>query len=298
MNDIFDLQMRLNRRNFFGSNGLRFGGLTAGLLATQLPFAKAIANENATQVHPPLAGYPHFQPKAKSIIYLHMNGGPSQIDTWDYKPVLQEYYDKDLPPSVQGGQRLSTMTSGQTRFPVAPSKFKYEQKGACGMWTNVDLFPYLSEVVDDIALVRSVNTNAINHDPACTFVMTGSEIPGKPSIGSWLAYGLGSESNDLPAFVVFTPKFPEDSNGQALFSRMWASGFLPTRLNGVALRGSGDPVLYLPNPSGVSRDDRRLMLDTLQALNRQTSIRKQRKLLKCTARPFEIQAPSLIAPCW
>jgi hypothetical protein len=199
-----------------------------------------------------------------------MNGAPSQLDTWDYKPGLQEYYDKDLPASVQGGQRLSTMTSGQGRFPVAPSKFKFEQKGKCGMWANVELFPYTSEVVDDIALIKTVHTNAINHDPACTFVMTGSEVPGKASIGSWLAYGLGSESNDLPAFVVFTPKFPEDSNGQALFSRMWASGFLPTRFNGVAMRGSGDPVLYLPNPDGVSRSDRRLMLDSLQQLNRMT----------------------------
>jgi hypothetical protein len=138
------------------------------------------------------------------------------------------------------------------------------------MWANVELFPYTSEIVDDIALVKTVHTNAINHDPACTFVMTGSEVPGKASIGSWLAYGLGSESNDLPAFVVFTPKFPEDSNGQALFSRMWASGFLPTRFNGVAMRGSGDPVLYLPNPDGVSRSDRRLMLDSLQQLNRMT----------------------------
>ena len=273
MNDIQDLQIRLNRRNFFGHNGLRFGGLAAGLLASETSIGRLMAEEGTgagavAKVHPPLTGMPHFPPKAKSVIYLHMNGGPSQIDTWDYKPVLQEYYDKDLPPSVQGGQRLSTMTSGQSRFPVAPSKFRYEQKGQCGMWANVELFPYVSEMVDDIALIRSVNTNAINHDPACTFVMTGSEIPGKASIGSWLAYGLGSENNDLPAFVVFTPKFPEDSNGQALFSRMWASGFLPTRFNGVALRGSGDPVLYLPNPTGVSRDDRRLMLDTLQALNR------------------------------
>ena len=269
MKDIIDLQMRLNRRNFFGSSGLRFGGLAAGLLASQSQLPKLLATPTAAQekVHPALPGLPHFAPKAKSVIYLHMNGAPSQIDTWDYKPGLQEYYDKDLPPSVQGGQRLSTMTSGQSRFPVAPSKFKYEQKGQCGMWTNVDLFPFTSEVVDEIALVKSVFTNAINHDPACTFVMTGSEVPGKASIGSWLAYGLGSESNDLPAFVVFTPKFPEDSNGQALFSRMWASGFLPTRFNGVAMRGSGDPVLYLPNPTGVTREDRRLMLDSLAALN-------------------------------
>lgn len=222
------------------------------------------------RVHPPLPGLPHFPPRAKAIIYLHMNGGPSQIDTWDHKPELQRFFDQDLPPSIQGGQRLSTMTSGQTRFPVAPSRFRFEQKGQAGVWCNMDLMPHTAGIVDEIALIRSVHTNAINHDPACTFVMTGSEIPGKASIGSWLAYGLGSENNDLPAFVVFTPRFPEDSNGQALFSRMWGSGFLPTRFNGVALRGSGDPVLYLPNPEGVSPADRRRMLDSLQLLNRRT----------------------------
>jgi hypothetical protein len=266
------MQLEVNRRNFFGRSGVRLGGLAMSILATQSMGAKSLF-ANGTEphtVHPPLPGLPHFPAKAKAVIYLHMNGGPSQIDTWDYKPTLQEFYDKDLPPSVQGGQRLSTMTSGQARFPVAPSKFRFEQRGQCGMWTNVELFPYTSEIVDEIALIKSAHTNAINHDPACTFVMTGSEIPGKASIGSWLAYGLGSESNDLPAFVVFTPKFPEDSNGQALFSRMWASGFLPTRFNGVALRGSGDPVLYLPNPDGVSRTDRRTMLDALQKLNVQT----------------------------
>jgi hypothetical protein len=142
------------------------------------------------------------------------------------------------------------MTSGQGRFPVAPSKFKFEQKGKCGMWANVELFPYTSEVVDDIALIKTVHTNAINHDPACTFVMTGSEVPGKASIGSWLAYGLGSENNDLPAFRRFTPKFPDDSNGQALFSRMWASGFLPTRFNGVAMRRFRRPGTLLAEPGG------------------------------------------------
>jgi len=159
------------------------------------------------------------------------------------------------------------MTSGQARFPVAPSKFNFTQEGKCGRWINSDLLPYTSRIVDDIAVIKSVFTNAINHDPACTFVMTGSEVPGKPSIGSWLAYGLGSENNNLPSFVVFTPRFPEGSNGQALFTRMWSSGFLPTRFNGVALRGTGDPVLYLRNPEGVSSDDRRTMLDTLQKLN-------------------------------
>jgi hypothetical protein len=202
-----------------------------------------------------------------------MNGGPSQIDTWDYKPKLQEFFDKPLPPTVQGGQRLSTMTSGQSRFPVAPSKFKFEQRGQCGRWVNTDLLPYTANIVDDIAVIKSVHTNAINHDPACTFVMSGNEIPGRPSIGSWLSYGLGSDNNDLPAFVVFTPKFPDGSNGQAIYSRMWGSGFLPTRYNGIALRGSGDPVLYLPNPDGVTTKDRRTMLDALNKLNNRTAQR-------------------------
>jgi hypothetical protein len=236
----------------------------------QRPNASGEEANQETRVHPALPGLPHFAPKAKAIIYLHLNGGPPQHDTWDYKPKLAEFFDKDLPPSVQGGQRLSTMTSGQTRFPVAPTKFKFEQMGQSGMWMNTELMPFTSKIVDDITLIRSVHTNAINHDPACTFVMTGSEIPGKASIGSWLAYGLGSENNDLPAFVVFTPRFPADSNGQALYNRMWGSGFLPTRFNGVALRGSGDPVLYLPNPEGVGAKERRVMLDALNEINRQS----------------------------
>jgi uncharacterized protein (DUF1501 family) len=230
--------------------------------------AAAVPN-NAGKVHPALPGLPHHLPKAKSLIYLHMNGAPSQLDTWDYKPGLREFFDKELPPSVQGGQRLSTMTSKQSRFPVAPSKFKFEQRGKSGTWVNVDLLPHTANIVDDITLIKSVNTNAINHDPACTFVMTGSEIPGKASMGSWLAYGLGSENDNLPAFVALTPKFPDDSNGQALYTRMWSSGFLPGRCNGVALRGAGDPVLYLKNPDGVSPSDRRVMLDALNELNQQ-----------------------------
>lgn len=261
MHPIFEQQLLQTRRQFFATQGLNMGALALGLMGTQGNRA------SAQQVHQPLSGLPHHTPKAKAIIYMHMNGAPSQIDLWDYKPRLAEFFNKDLPPSVQGGQRLSTMTSGQARFPVAPSKFKFTQEGKCGRWINSELLPYTAKVVDDIALVRSVFTNAINHDPACTFVMTGSEVPGKPSIGSWLAYGLGSESSNLPAFVVFTPRFPDGSNGQALFTRMWSSGFLPTRFNGVALRGSGDPVLYLRNPEGVTSSDRRTMLDTLQQLN-------------------------------
>jgi hypothetical protein len=218
------------------------------------------------RVHLPLPGLPHHAPKAKQVIYLHMNGGPSQIDLWDYKPVLNDFFDRELPPSIRGDQRLSTMTSGQSRFPCAPSKFTFEQRGQCGRWINTDLLPHTAGIVDELALVKTVHTNAINHDPACTFVMTGSEIPGKASLGSWLAYGLGSENDDLPAFVVFTPQ-PDINPSQALFTRMWSSGFLPTQYSGVAMRGTGDPVLYLPNPEGISASDRRRMLDGLGRLN-------------------------------
>ena len=264
-----ELAIHQTRRQFFGSTGLRLGGLALGLMAGSQALRPNFARADE-KVHPPLAGFPHFAPSAQAMIYLHFNGGPPQLDTWDYKPGLIDYFDKELPPTIQGGQRLSTMTSGQTRFPVAPSKFKFERKGDSGIWVNTELMPYTAGIVDEISLIKTMHTNAINHDPACTFMMTGSEIPGKASIGSWLAYGLGSENNDLPAFMVFTPQFPADSNGQALYNRMWGSGYLPTRFNGVALRGAGDPVLYLPNPDGVSRDDRRVMLDALEKLNQRT----------------------------
>src|SRR4029077_16330331 len=178
----------------------------------------------------------------------------------DYKPGLAGFFDKELPGSVRMGQRITTMTSGQARFPVAPSMFQFARHGRCGMWVS-ELLPHTAGCVDDLALVKSVHTEAINHDPACTFVMTGSEVPGKPSLGSWISYGLGSESNDLPALVVLPPNFPSASQAQALFTRMWSSGFLPTKHSGVALRAVGDPVLYVKNPPGVDGSDRRTMLD-------------------------------------
>lgn len=218
-----------------------------------------------SQVHPALPDLPHFASKAKAVIYLHMNGGPSQLDTWDYKPNLLKEYQKSLPKEFLG-DRITTMTSGQAKFPVAPSRFKFSQHGECGRWVS-ELLPHTAKIVDDIAVVKTVHTNAINHDPACTFVMTGSEVPGKPSMGSWISYGLGAETSDLPAFVALTPNFPNGSNAQALFSRMWGPGFLPGRHSGVVLRSGNDPVLYLENPPGVNRDDRRAMLDSLGELN-------------------------------
>ncbi len=268
MHPLTELHLNQTRRQFMGTSGLRLGGLALAMLGSRQNLATAEANATA-RVQPPLPGFPNFPPKAKAVIYLHTNGGPSQLDTFDYKPKLVEHFNKDLPDSIRMGQRITTMTSGQARLPVAPSMFKFKQHGQCGMWIS-ELLPHTAKFADDIALVKTVHTNAINHDPACTFVMTGSEVPGKPSIGSWLSYGLGSESNDLPAFVVFTPYWSSGTAAQALFSRMWASGFLPGKYSGVALRSVGDPVLYVQNPDGVSASSRRAMLDTLGQLNQKT----------------------------
>jgi hypothetical protein len=267
MHPLAEYHLNQTRRQFFGTTAVRLGGLAMAMLAGKSAFASK--PRAASQVHPPLSGFPHHAPKAKAVIYLHTNGGPSQLDTFDYKPKLIDQFNKDLPDSIRNGQRITTMTSGQLRFPVAPSMFKFKQHGKCGMWIS-ELLPHTAKWADEIALVKSVHTNAINHDPACTFVMTGSETPGKPSIGSWLSYGLGSESNDLPAFVVFTPFWSSGTAAQALFSRMWASGFLPSKYSGVALRSVGDPVLYVQNPDGVKEENRRAMLDTLGDLNKKT----------------------------
>ena len=266
MNPLLEFHAHQTRRQFFGHTGLRLGGLALAMMGAKTAGGRLLGAASPERVHPPLPGFPHFAPKAKNLIYLHMNGAPSQLDMWDYKPKLGEYFDKDLPDSVRQGQRITTMTSGQARFPVAPSMFKFSQAGQCGRWIS-ELLPHTAGIVDDLALIKTVNTNAINHDPACTFVMTGSEVSGKASLGSWLAYGLGSENNDLPAFVVLTPKFSPKVAAQALFTRMWSSGFLPGRYNGVALRAVGDPVLYIQNPPGVSASDRRTMLDALNTLN-------------------------------
>jgi len=263
MHPFHNFALQQTRRQFFGGLGIRAGNLAlASMLGSEL-MAKGAAS---SQVMPPLPDMPHFPAKAKRIIYLHMNGGPSQLDTWDYKPNLKAQFDKDLPESIRNGQRITTMTSGQARLPVAPSMFNFAQHGQSGRWVS-ELLPYTAKIVDELAVIKSVHTSAINHDPACTFVMTGSEVPGKASLGSWLSYGLGSASNDLPSFVVLTPRWSSGAAAQALFTRMWSSGFLPTKHAGVALRSSGDPVLYLQNPPGVEGSDRRIMLDALGSLN-------------------------------
>jgi len=212
-------------------------------------------------------GLPHFAPKAKRAIYLHMVGAPPQIELYDYKPKMAEWFDKDLPDSIRQGQRLTTMTSGQTRFPIAPSVFKFQQYGQGGAWIS-ELLPYTSRMADDLAILRSVHTEAINHEPAITFLQTGFMIAGKPCIGSWIAYGLGSMNEDLPTFVVLnaTHSHPK-ANVQAISARLWSAGFMSAQYAGVALRSSGDPVLYISNPDGVAPTVRRRMLDALGEMN-------------------------------
>ena len=207
---------------------------------------------------------PHFPAKAKRVIYLFQSGAPSQMDLFDYKPALKEKRGLDLPDSVRMGQRITTMTSGQKSLPVAPSLFKFARHGSSGASLS-ELLPHTARIADDLCIVKSMQTEAINHDPAITFVQTGSQLAGRPSMGAWVAYGLGSENQDLPAFVVLLSRGGTD---QPLYDRLWGSGFLPTRYQGVKLHGGKDPVLYLANPAGCSPETRRQQLDDLGVLNR------------------------------
>jgi hypothetical protein len=211
-----------------------------------------------------LEGLPHFKPKAKRVIYLFMHGAPSQLDLFDYKPALTKLRGTDLPDSIRGGQRLTGMTAYQSKFPVAPTIFKFDRHGQSGQWLS-ELLPHTAKIADDICIIKSLNTEAINHDPAVTFFQTGFQLAGRPSIGSWVSYGLGSENKDLPAFVVMVSQGV--GNTQALADRMWGSGFLPTRYAGVKFRAGADPVLYLNDPAGYDKTARRRFLDDLNKLN-------------------------------
>jgi uncharacterized protein (DUF1501 family) len=250
------------RRQFFGRGARGIGSLALFSLLNE--------SAGASTVKPAiggLPGLPHFAPKARRAIYLHMLGAPPQMETFDYKPKMQSWFDKDLPESIRSGQRLTTMTAGQTRFPIAPSVFKFRQYGQSGAWIS-DLLPETAKMADDIAIIRSMNTDAINHEPAVTFLQTGFMIAGKPCIGSWISYGLGSMNQSLPTFVVMnaTHSNPK-ANVQAISARLWSSGFLSGQYSGVALRSGGDPVLFIGNPDGVPVKMRRRMLDALSELN-------------------------------
>ncbi|MEY4379233.1 MAG: hypothetical protein RLZ85_1114 [Verrucomicrobiota bacterium] len=245
------------RRRFFGTGANALG---AAALASLMGKAGLEAAPGAVPTH--------FKPKAKRVIYLHMVGGPSQLDLFDYKPKMKEMYDKDLPPSIRNGQRLTTMTSGQARFPIAPSKFNFAQYGQCGMWMNSDLLPNLSKNADDICWMRSLHTEAINHEPAICAMQTGNQVAGRPCIGSWASYGLGSENDNLPNFVVLIATPTNREQEQAISSRLWSSGYLPSEHAGVSFRSKGDPILFINNPPGVPGDLRKQTIDGINQLNR------------------------------
>jgi len=249
------------RRRFFERGRHLLGGAAlSSLLGESLRASLGAAEVSGSAL-------PHFAPKAKRVIYLHMVGGPSQMDLWDYKPEMEKWYDKDLPDSIRGGQRLTTMTSGQSRFPIAPSKYKFSQAGKSGLWMNTELLPYTSRVADDLCVIRSMHTEAINHEPAITAMQTGNQIGGRPCIGSWLSYGLGSSNKDLPAFVVLVAEPTNREQMQAISARLWSAGYLPGEHAGVSFRSSGDPILFINNPEGMPRELRRSQLDGLKALN-------------------------------
>jgi len=252
-----DHDLLLTRRHFFGLGAAGIGGLALdSLLGPDLLGLKDSVPTTGT----------HFRPTAKRVIYMHMEGAPSQLDLFDYKPGLQKYFNQELPESVRQGQRLTGMTSGQARFPVAPSVFKFNKyaNNQDGVWLS-ELLPHTASLAKDMCLIRSMHTDAINHEPALTFFNTGTQQVGRASFGSWMSYGLGNANANLPAFVVMISQGA--GNMQALAARMWGSGFLPSEHQGCKLRAGDDPVLYLNNPKGVSRDDRRKLLDLTNDLN-------------------------------
>ncbi len=256
---ILHAQDAINRRSFLSGSCSLLGMTALNSLITS-------PSLQAAPIASTLPGFPHLPIKAKRVIYLFQSGAPSQMDLFDYKPEMAKHFGKDLPDSIRQGQRLTGMSSGQKNFPVAPSLFKFAEHGQSRA-TISELMPHLSTIADDLCFIKSMHTEAINHDPAITFFQTGRQIAGYPSMGSWLSYGLGSENKDLPAFVVLTSFGSGRPDDQPLYNRLWGSGFLPTQHQGVKFRNSGDPVLYLSNPNGMSAATRRQTLDDINALN-------------------------------
>jgi len=254
MNPLLQHAALLTRRQFLGRASLSPGVLALASLLNEKLFA---AGEQSL---------PHFKPRAKRVIYLFQSGAPSQMDLFDYKPELKNLRGKELPDSIRMGQRLTGMTATQTNFPVAPSKFRFARHGHSGPWIS-ELMPHLTKVADELCFIKSMYTEAINHDPAITFFQTGAQLAGRPSMGAWVSYGLGSDNRDLPAFVALVSQGSGNPADQPLYDRLWGSGFLPTRYQGVKLRSGGEPVLYLSNPPGLDNAARRRMLDDLAQLN-------------------------------
>src|SRR6516165_5885009 len=237
-----EFKQNMTRRHFFATGSHILGGAAFASLLGDGRAQAAAAGESLARTH--------FPGKTKHIIYLHMVGGPSQMDLYDYKPVMQQWYDKDLPDSVRMGQRLTTMTSGQARFPIAPSKFKFARHGKSGMWVS-ELLPNTARVVDDMCFVRSMYTEAINHEPAITYIQTGNQVTGRPCLGAWVSYGLGSLNDNLPTFVVLVARPSNTEQVQAISARLWSCGCLSGEHAGVSFRSGGDPILFINNPDGV-----------------------------------------------
>lgn len=259
MEDNFlENRLNINRRHFLKGAGLGLGGIAMGSLLTPSLFSGESSEEDMMQ------GLHHFAPKAKRVIYLFQNGAPSQLESFDYKPKLNEMYNQDLPESVRGGQRLTGMTSEQDRFPLVGSKFSFKQHGKSGTWVS-ELFPNIARIVDDICVIKTMFTEAINHDPALTFFQTGAQVGNRPSMGAWLSYGLGTENQNLPAFCVLLSR--GQGNGQGVYSKLWTNGFLDSVHQGVQFSSGEDPILYLNDPGGMIRERRRSMLDKLAELN-------------------------------
>lgn len=256
MDPLFEAEQMINRRQFFGRTS---AGIGVAALASMMGSGQA---EAAGGVLPKL----HFAPKAKRVIYLFQSGGPSQLDLFDNKPRMRDLQGTELPDSIRNGQRITGMTSGQKSLPIASSMFNFEQHGESGTWIS-ELLPHTAKVVDELCLIKTLNTEAINHDPGITYLQTGSQQPGRPSLGAWMSYGLGSENEDLPGFIVLISHGSSKRDAQALFGRLWGAGFLPSEHQGVNFRAAADPVLYLTNPPGIDKLSRRRMLDGLAELN-------------------------------
>lgn len=250
------------RRELIFNTAKCLGGAALGSLMAPDLIAAPKANSRGG-----LPGVPHFAPKAKRIIMLFNSGGPSHIDMFDYKPAMRDFHGEELPESVRNGQRLTTMTSGQKSFPCVAPMFEFKRMGQHGTWVNETL-PHIGSVADDITIIKSMHSEAINHDPAITYILTGTQQLGKPSFGSWISYGLGSPNKNLPSYIVMISRGSGASN-QALYSRLWSSGFLPSKHQGVNLRSGKEPVLYLKDPEGIDRDLRRRMLDGISKINQE-----------------------------
>ena len=276
-------QPLLPRRHFLNRSATGIGSVAlASLLNPQL-FAETDRRASAG-----ILKETHFPARAKRVISLFMHGGPSQMELFDYKPALPKLHGTELPDSVRGGQRLTGMTSGQKSLPIAaPAQFKFQQHGQSGAWVS-DLMPRFAKVADDVCFIKSLNTEAINHDPAVTLLQTGHQQPGRPSVGAWASYGLGSENQDLPAFVVMISQGSAARPADPLYARLWGTGFLPSSYQGVNFRNTGDPVLYLSNPPGIDAATRRRMLDGLAKLNRKQLTRSGDPEIETRIKQYEM----------